>query len=104
MHKEGRSYSHETLLQVVELYNDESGKLHLIALSDGEYVSHNIETPNRVMVEGLKRFYLVQINSAHVTKNMIGLDASDHLELTRGKVSRSANQYKGVEVEKLGKL
>ena len=28
---------------------------------------------------GLKRFYLVQINSAHVTKNMIGLDASDHL-------------------------
>ena len=61
------------------------GKLHSITLSDGEYVSHNFETPNRVMVEGLKRFYLVQINSAHVTKNMIGLDASDHLELTNKK-------------------
>ena len=34
------------------------------------------------MVEGLKRFDLVQINSAHVTKDMIGLDAIDHLELT----------------------
>ena len=63
------------------------GKLHSIALSDGEYVSHNVETPTRVMVEGLKRFGLVQINSAHVTKDMIGLDAIDHLELAnkRGK-------------------
>ena len=50
-------------------------------------------TPTQVMVEGLKRFYLVQINSAHVTKDMIGLDAIDHLELTDkgGKVSRSPN-------------
>ena len=95
MHKEGRSYSHETILQVVELNKDESGKLHSIALSDGEYVSHNVETPTRVMVEGLKRFDLVHINSAHVTKDIIGLDAIDHLELTnkRGKVSRSPNQY-----------
>ena len=30
------------------------GKLHSITLSDGEYVSHNFETPNRVIVEGLK--------------------------------------------------
>ena len=35
--------SHETILQVVELYKDESGKLHSIALSDGEYVSHNVD-------------------------------------------------------------
>ena len=41
-----------------------------------------IETPTRVMVEGLKRFGLVQINSAHMMKDMIGLDAIDHLELT----------------------
>ena len=55
------------------------GKLHSIVLSDGEYVSHNFETPNRVMVEGFTRFDIVQINSAHVTKDMIGLDAIDHL-------------------------
>ena len=66
------------------------GKLHSIALSDGEYVSHNFETPIRVLVEGLTRFDHVQINSAHMTKDMIGLDAIDHLELTdKGwKVSR----------------
>ena len=85
MHKEGRSYSHETILHVVALNKDESGKLHSIALSDGEYVSHNFETPNRVMVEGFTRFDIVQINSAHVTKDMIGLDAIDHLELTNKK-------------------
>ena len=44
MHKEGRSYSDETILQVVELNKDESGNLHSITLSDGEYVSHNIKT------------------------------------------------------------
>ena len=41
MHKEGRSYSDETFL---ELNKDESGNLHSITLSDGEYVSHNIKT------------------------------------------------------------
>ena len=35
MHKEGRSYSDETILQVVELNKDESGNLHSITLSDG---------------------------------------------------------------------
>ena len=35
MHKEGRSYSDETILQVVELNEDESGNLHSITLSDG---------------------------------------------------------------------
>ena len=44
MHKEGRSNSDETILQVVELNKDESGNLHSITLSDGEYVSHNIKT------------------------------------------------------------
>ena len=44
MHKEGRSYSDETILQVVELNEDESENLHSITLSDGEYVSHNIKT------------------------------------------------------------
>ena len=44
MHKEGRSYSDETILQVVELNKEENGKLHSIALSDGEHVSHNIKT------------------------------------------------------------
>ena len=44
MHKEGRSYSDETILQVVELNKDESGNLHSITLSDGENVSHNIKT------------------------------------------------------------
>ena len=43
MLKEGRSYSDETILQVVELNKDESGNLHSITLSDGEYVSHNIK-------------------------------------------------------------
>ena len=51
MHKEGRSYSLETTLQVVELNMDECEKLHSIALSDGEYVSHNVKTTNRVMLE-----------------------------------------------------
>ena len=40
MHKEGRSYSDETFL---ELNKDESGNLHSITQSDGEYVSHNIK-------------------------------------------------------------
>ena len=77
------------------LNKDESGKLHSIALSDGEYVSHNIETPTRVMVEGLKRFDLVQINSAHVTKDMISLNAITHLELTnkRGESVQITNQF-----------
>ena len=44
MHKEGRSYSDETILQVVELNKDEIGNLHSITLSDSEYVSHNIKT------------------------------------------------------------
>ena len=44
MLKEGRSYSDETILQVVELNEDESENLHSITLSDGEYVSHNIKT------------------------------------------------------------
>ena len=59
LHKEGRSYSDETILQVVELNKDESRKLHSIALSDGEYVSHNSKTPSQVMVEGLRRSDLV---------------------------------------------
>ena len=106
MHKEGRSYSHETILQVVELNKDESGKLHSIALSDGEYVSHNFETPNRVMVEGLKRFDLVQINSAHVKKDMISLNTIDHLELTnkKGKSVQISKPILGVEVDKQRKL
>ena len=44
MHKEGRSYSDETILKVVELNKDKSGNLHSITLSDSEYVSHNIKT------------------------------------------------------------
>ena len=44
MHKEGRSYSDETILQVVELNKDESGNLDSITLSDGECVSQNIKT------------------------------------------------------------
>ena len=44
MHKEGRSYSDETILQVVELNKDESGNLHSITQSDGENVTHNIKT------------------------------------------------------------
>ena len=59
MHKEGRSYGDETILQVVELNKDENGNLHSIALSDGEYVSHNSKTPSQVMVEGLRRSDLV---------------------------------------------
>ena len=106
MHKEGRTYSHETIVQVVELNKDDSGKLHSIALSDGEYVSHNIETPSQVMVEGLKRFDLVQINSAHLTKDMVDLDAIDHLELTnkRGESVEITKPILGVEVDKLRKL
>ena len=68
------------------------GKLHSIALSDGEYVSHNFETPNRVMVEGFTRFDIVQINSAHVMKDMIGLDA---IELT-SKRGESADVNKPI--------
>ena len=51
------------------------------------------------MVEGLKRFGLVQINSAHVTKDMIGLDAIDHLELTneRGESVQISKPILGVE-------
>ena len=78
--------------------------MHSIVLSDGEYVSHNFETPNRVMVEGLKRFDLVQINSAHVTKDMIGLDAIDHLELTNKRGESVTKPILGVEVDKLRKL
>ena len=106
MHKEGRTYSHETIVQVVELNKDDGGKLHSIALSDGEYVSHNIETPSQVMVEGLKRFDLVQINSAHLTKDMVDLDAIDHLELTnkRGESVEITKPILGVEVDKLRKL
>ena len=83
-----------------------SGKLHTIALLDGEYVSHNFETPNRVMVEGFTRFDIVQINSAHGTKDMIGLDAIDHLELTnkRGESVEITKPTLGVEVDKLRKL
>ena len=44
MHKEGRSYSVKTILQVVEQIKDESVNLHSIALSYGEHVSHNIKT------------------------------------------------------------
>ena len=82
------------------------GKLHSITLSDGEYVSHNFETPNRVIVEGLKRFDLVQINSAHLTKDMVDLDAIDHLELTnkRGESVEITKPILGVEVDKLRKL
>ena len=80
--------------------------MHSIALSDGEYVSHNIETPTRVMVEGLKRFDLVQINSVHVTKDMISLNAIDQLELTnkRGESVQINKPILGVEVDKLRKL
>ena len=80
--------------------------MHSIALSDGEYVSHNIETPSQVMVEGLKRFDLVQINSAHVKKDMISLNAIDHLELTnrRGESVQINKPILGVEVDRLRKL
>ena len=65
-----------------------------------------IETPTRVMVERLKRFVLVQINSAHVMKDMIGLDTIDHLELTNesGESVQISKPILGVEVEKLRKL
>ena len=80
--------------------------MHSIALSDGEYVSHNIETPSQVMVEGLKRFDLVQINSAHVKKDMVSLNAIDHLELTnrRGESVQINKPILGVEVDRLRKL
>ena len=35
MHMEGRSYSGETILKIVELNKDESGNLHSVTLSDG---------------------------------------------------------------------
>ena len=77
-----------------------------MAPSDGEYVSHNVETPNRVMVEGFTRFDIVQINSAHGTKDMIGLDAIDHLELTNknGESVEITKPIIGVEVDKLRKF
>ena len=78
--------------------------MHSIALSDGEYVSHNVGTPTGVMVEGLKRFDLVHVNSAHVTKDMIGLDAIDHLELTNKRGESVTKPILGVEVDKLRKL
>ena len=58
------------------------------------------------MVEGFTRFDIVQINSAHGTKDMIGLDAIDHLELTnkRGESVEITKPILGVEVDKLRKL
>ena len=58
------------------------------------------------MVEGLEIFDLVQINSAHMTKDMIGLDAIDHLELTnrRGESVQINKPILGVEVDRLRKL
>ena len=46
------------------------------------------------------------INSAHVTKDIIGLDAIDHLELTneRGESVQISKPILGVEVDKLRKL
>ena len=60
----------------------------------------------RLSVEGLKRFDLAQINAADVTKDMIGLDAIDHLELTnkKGESVQISKPIQGIEVEKLGKL
>ena len=75
-----------------------------ITLSDGEYVSHDFETPNRVIVEGLKRFDLVHINSAHLTKDIVDLDAIDHLELTNKKGESVEITKPILEVDKLRKL
>ena len=58
------------------------------------------------MVERLKRFVLVQINSAHVKKDMISLNAIDHLELTnrRGESVQINKPILGVEVDRSLKL
>ena len=56
------------------------------------------------MVEGFTRFDIVQINSAHGTKDMIGLDAIDHLELTNKRGESVTKPILGVEVDKLRKL
>ena len=57
-----------------------------------------------MIVEGFTRFDIVQINSAHGTKDMIGLDAIDHLELTNKRGESVTKPILGVEVDKLRKL
>ena len=70
MHKEGRSYSDETILQVVELNKDESGNLHSITLSDGEYVSHNIKkTTFLTLLLSLHFFCGIRCQSSNYLEN-----------------------------------
>ena len=84
------------------------GKLHSIVLSDGEYVSHNFETPNRVMVEGLKRFDLVQINSACCPRDerhdWFGRHRSPGADRQRWESVEMTKPILGVEVDKLRKF
>ena len=67
MHKEGRSYSDETILQVVELNEDESENLHSITLSDGENVSHNEKKHYLPHLSAITTFYSVEYVAKVIT-------------------------------------
>ena len=66
MHMEGRSYSGETILKIVELNKDESGNLHSVTLSDGN-MSATISKNYLPHLSAITTFYSVEYVAKVIT-------------------------------------
>ena len=84
MHKEAKTYSKKTILQVFEKHYEDNGRLKSLSLSDGNYVSHNVIPMNDAAAEGMnefRKFELMEINSAHIKKDSLILEDIDQLRI-----------------------
>ena len=110
IHKEAKTYSAKTSLQVLEKHFDpESGRLSSLTLSDGSYVSSNVIPLNDKAAEYLNqinRFDLIEIENATVKEDKLVLDEFEHLEITHknGKPIKLSGPILGEGILKLKKL
>ena len=84
MHKEAKTYSEKTIVQVVEKHNKDNGRLKSLSLSAGNYVSHNVIPMNDAAAEGMnefRKFELMEINLAHIKKDSLIFEDIDQLRL-----------------------
>ena len=110
IHKEAKTYSAKTSLQVLEKHFDpESGRLSSLTLSDGAYVSSNVIPRNDKAAEYLNqinKFDLIEIENATMKEDKLVLDEFEHLEITHknGKPIKLSGPILGEGIVKLKKL
>ena len=110
MHREAKTFSPKTIVQIVEKHYDPStGRLKSVALSDGAFVSQKVLPLNDQAAEGmneLHNFDLIEINCAHIKKDTLVLEDIDQLEVSAkdGTSHQISGPILGLEVTNLKRL